>query len=85
MTRQVFCGVVLRHDHELADSASRFASLDAVLDESLAAVHEWHAAGDGPLAQLLDLAYAGDLLSLHLAAQEGIDPGPAPALDLLRY
>jgi glucose/mannose-6-phosphate isomerase len=85
VTRQVFCGIVLRHDHELAGGDARFAALDAVLDESLAAVHEWRAAGDGPLAQLLDLAYAGDLLSLHLAAQEGLDPGPAPALDLLRY
>jgi hypothetical protein len=83
LTRQVFCAVVLRHDHERADADARFATFVEVLEESLAAVHHVRAAGEGPLAQLLDLAYLGDLVSLHLAGQEGLDPGPAPALDLL--
>ena len=46
------------------------------------AVHHVAAVGRGRLAQLLDLAYVGDALSLHLAFQEDLDPGPAPALDL---
>jgi hypothetical protein len=83
LTRQVFVGVVLRHDHEAPGREARFATLTAVLEESLAAVHPVVAAGDGPLAQLLDLAYLGDVLSLHLATKEGLDPGPAPALGLL--
>jgi hypothetical protein len=83
LTRQVFCAVVLRHDHEDDGADARFATFTEVLDESLAAVHHVHAGGEGPLAQLLDLAYLGDLVSLHLALQEGLDPGPAPALDLL--
>ena len=36
--------------------------------------------GDGDLAQLLDLILFGDFVSLHLAFQEGIDPGPVPVL-----
>jgi glucose/mannose-6-phosphate isomerase len=83
VTRQVLSAVLLRHDAEGA-AASSFTTLLEVLDESFAAVHEVRAAGDGPLAQLLDLAYMGDVVSLFLAAKEGLDPGPAPALDLLR-
>jgi glucose/mannose-6-phosphate isomerase len=83
LTRQVFCAVVLRHGHEAPGADARFATFDEVLGESVSAVHHVSAAGDGPLAQLLDLAYIGDVVSLHLAFQEGLDPGPAPALDLL--
>jgi hypothetical protein len=83
LTRQVFCAVVLRHDHERPGGDARFTTFTEVLEESLAAVHHVRAEGDGPLAQLLDLAYVGDLVSLHLALNEGLDPGPAPALDLL--
>jgi len=83
VTRQVMCAVVLRHDHEADGAPGRFALLDEVLVESVAAVHEVRASGNGALAQLLDLAYVGDVVSLHLAAQEGLDPGPAPFLDVL--
>jgi glucose/mannose-6-phosphate isomerase len=84
LTRQVFSAVILRHSFESAGAAERFAALDEVLVEVTGAVHEIEAEGEGALAQLLDLAYVGDLVSLHLAGQEGLDPGPAPALDLLR-
>jgi glucose/mannose-6-phosphate isomerase len=83
LTRQVFCAVVLRHDHEADGRDARFATLTEVLEESVSAVHHVAAAGEGPLAQLLDLAYVGDVVSLHLAFQEGLDPGPAPAHALL--
>jgi glucose/mannose-6-phosphate isomerase len=42
------------------------------------------AEGEGPLAQLFDLILFGDFVSLHLAAQEGIDPGPVPILDEIK-
>jgi hypothetical protein len=84
LTRQVFCAVVLRHDHEAPGSDARFVTLTDVLEESVSTVHAVAAAGEGVLAQLLDLGYIGDVVSLHLAFQEGLDPGPAPALDLLR-
>ena len=47
----------------------------------VAGIEEVHAEGEGQLAQLLDLILVGDFVSLHLALQEGIDPGPVPALD----
>ena len=48
--------------------------------EVVADVIEVRAEGDGDLAQLFDLILMGDFVSLWLAAQEGIDPGPVPAL-----
>jgi glucose/mannose-6-phosphate isomerase len=44
-------------------------------------VVEVRAVGEGPLAQLFDLTLVGDFVSLHMAAQEGIDPGPVPVLE----
>jgi glucose/mannose-6-phosphate isomerase len=58
----------------------RFAAVAEILDEVVAGIVEVRAAGDGPLAQLFDLAIVGDFVSLHLAAREGIDPGPIPVL-----
>ena len=46
----------------------------------VADVTEVRAAGEGDLAQLLDLALIGDFVSLHLAGNEGVDPGPVPIL-----
>ena len=40
--------------------------------------------GEGALAQLFDLTLLGDFVSLHMAAQEGIDPGPIPVLEQLK-
>ena len=37
--------------------------------------------GDDDLARFFDLALLGALVSLHLAGREGVDPGPAPAVD----
>ncbi|MGI8758333.1 MAG: bifunctional phosphoglucose/phosphomannose isomerase [Acidimicrobiales bacterium] len=81
LTRQVFTLVNLRHDWEHPQVARRFDVVSAMLDEVVASVEEVRAEGEGQLAQLLDLVLVGDYVSLHLAAQEGLDPGPVPALD----
>ena len=83
VTRQVLTSVLLRHAYERPDVRLAFERLVPVLEESLLAVHQLEAAGDGPLAQLLDLAYLGDAVSLELAAQERLDPGPTPGLAML--
>lgn len=83
VTRQVLTSVLLRHAYERPDVRLAFERLVPVLEESLLAVHHVEAAGDGPLAQLLDLAYVGDAVSLELAAQERLDPGPTPGLAML--
>jgi glucose/mannose-6-phosphate isomerase len=80
----VFTLVLLRHDHEHPQVARRFELVAELTDEVVAGVHTVTAEGDGSLAQLLDLVLVGDLVSLHMAADAGVDPGPVPALDDIR-
>jgi|GEM_PF-157849 len=81
VTRQILTLVVLRSDHEPASSGTRFATFAELTREALAGIVELRAEGSGALAQLLDLALVGELVALHLAAREEIDPGPVPAAD----
>ena len=80
MTRQVVTLVELRHDEEHPQEARRFELVRDIMAEVVHEVVEVRAAGEGPLAQLLDLVLLGDYVSLHMAEQEGIDPGPIPVL-----
>lgn len=84
MSRQVFTLVELRHDEEHPQETRRFELVRDIMDEVVHDVIEVRAEGDGPVAQLFDLVMMGDLASLHLAAQEGIDPGPVPVLTQLK-
>jgi glucose/mannose-6-phosphate isomerase len=84
MTRQVFTLVELRHDEEHPQAIRRFELVRDLMAEVVHEVVEVHAEGEGALAQVLDLILFGDFVSLHLAAQEGIDPGPVPVLDDLK-
>ncbi len=80
-TRQMITLVNLRHDAEHPQVSRRFDLATDVLREVMADVIEVWAEGEGDLAQLLDLALVGDVVSLHLADHEGIDPGPLPTVD----
>jgi glucose/mannose-6-phosphate isomerase len=80
VTRQVITLVNLHHDAEHPQVSRRFELVTEVLREVVAGVIDVSAEGEGDLAQLLDLVILGDFVSLHLAAQEGIDPGPVPVL-----
>jgi glucose/mannose-6-phosphate isomerase len=84
MTRQVFTLVELRHDEEHPQEARRFELMRDILAEVVHEVVEVRAEGEGPLAQLFDLTFVGDMVSLHMAQQEGLDPGPVPVLDDLK-
>lgn len=84
LTRQVFSLVQLRHEHEHPQVMKRFELATRWTEEVMGGVHEVHAEGDGALAQLLDLISFGDFVSLHLAFQEGVDPGPVPVLDEIK-
>lgn len=79
-TRQLLTLVTLRHDHEHPQVSRRFDLVSDLVREVVAGIEEVHAEGEGELAQLLDLILFGDFVSLHLAEQEGLDPGPVPAL-----
>ncbi len=81
LTRQILTLVELRHDFEHPQVRRRAGVVDEVLDEVVASIVEVRAEGRGPLAQLLDLVLLGDFVSLELATQEGLDPGPVPILD----
>jgi glucose/mannose-6-phosphate isomerase len=84
VTRQVFTLVELRHDEEHPQEARRFDLVRELMAEVVHEVVEVRAIGEGALAQALDLMYLGDFVSLHMAAQEGVDPGPIPVLDQLK-
>ena len=80
-TRQLVTLVTLRHEAEHPQVARRFDLVAEAMREVVADIIEVQAAGEGDLAQLLDLILVGDVVSLLLAGHEGIDPGPAPAVE----
>jgi len=84
LTRQMFTLVNLRHDFEHPQVMHRFKLTADLLDEVVSSVEEVRAEGEGELAQLLDLILVGTVTSLHMAFQEGIDPGPIPAQEQIK-
>ncbi len=84
VTRQVFTMVLLRHDHEHPQVQRRFELVAEFCDEVVNDVVEIRAKGDGALAQLFDLILIGELVTLQMAADEDVDPGPVPVLDEIK-
>ena len=84
VTRQTMSVVRFRHDFEHPQNARRFQLTFDAIDEVVHAVVDIKAEGDGALAQLFDLILQGDFVSLHLAADAGVDPGPIPVLEDLK-
>ena len=81
VTRQTMTLVLLRRPGESERTAALFDAVVVATDEVMAGVEEVWAEGADDLGQLLDLALLGELVSLHLAAREGVDPGPVPAVE----
>jgi glucose/mannose-6-phosphate isomerase len=84
VTRQLVTLLQLRHDNEHPQVSRRFELVQDLVREVVAEIVEVRAQGDGDLAQLFDLVLMGDFVSLWLAYQEGIDPGPVPVLTTLK-
>jgi glucose/mannose-6-phosphate isomerase len=84
VTRQLLTVVRFRHDFEHAQVDRRFELTYDILDEVVHGVIDVVAAGEGRLAQLFDLILQGDFISLHMAAQAGVDPGPIPVLEQIK-
>jgi glucose/mannose-6-phosphate isomerase len=76
--------VMLRHDSEHPQISRRFEITADLVRRWVASVVEVRAQGEGDLAQLFDLTYFGDYVSLWLAADAGIDPGPVEVLTWLK-
>ena len=84
LTRQMFTLVNLRHDFEHPQVMHRFNLTADLLEEVVSSVETVTAEGEGELAQLLDLILVGTVTSLHMAFEEGIDPGPIPAQEQIK-
>jgi glucose/mannose-6-phosphate isomerase len=80
----VFSLILLRHDAEHPQTRRRFALVAEICDEVVAEVHQVEAQGTGTLSQMLDLVMLGDFVTLELAVQAGLDPGPVPILDYIK-
>jgi len=80
ITRQVISMVLLRHDEEPPEVDEQFGQVELWSDEVVTGIHTVRGEGEGALAQLLDLCFVGDLVSVELADRYGIDPGPTPVL-----
>ncbi len=81
VTRQTMSLVLLRHRAESAGVAALFAAVRAATEEVMADVLEVWGEGDDDLSRFFDLALLGELVSLHRAGREGVDPGPAPVVE----
>ena len=81
---QMLTVVQLRHDSEHPQTGRRFEITAEIVKSWAAGLVEVRAEGEGDFAQLLDLAYFGDYVSLWLAAEAGVDPGPVEVLTSLK-
>lgn len=80
ITRQVMSLVLLRREDEPAAPAHLFDAVSNECDEVMADLIEVRAGGDD-LSRFFELALLGELVSLVLAGNEGVDPGPVPGID----
>jgi glucose/mannose-6-phosphate isomerase len=84
VTRQLLSLVGLRLGSESPQLSRRFRIFEEVVDEAVGDVIVVDGEGEGDLARFFDLVAIGDLVSLHLAAREGVDPGPVPVLEEIK-
>lgn len=84
VTRQVLSLVSLRHGFEHGRLKERIDRTTELIEEAVLQVIDVEAAGEGRLAQLLDLMYLGDWVSCYLALDNDVDPGPIDAIAQLR-
>lgn len=84
MTADLFTQIQLRHEGEHPQTARRFSFVEEKTVDAMANVLTVTAGGDGPVAELFDLIFTGDIATLELAAAKGLDPGPLPVVDELK-
>ena len=84
VTRQTLTAVVLRFRGEHPRVARRIELAEQLMTEVVANVLDVRTDAVSDVAALFDLSMLGDFVSLHLAAAEGVDPGPVPVLGELK-
>lgn len=75
--------ITLRRDQEAPLEAARLSFLAERAEQAGATVLEAELSGDG-IDAVLEAVLLGDLVSLHLARREGIDPEPVDVIDALK-
>ena len=80
VTRQVTTIVSLRSDFEHPQVQRRFGLVEELVGEAVAGVIEVRAEGQGRSPSSSTSSSSATSCRLHLAAREGIDPGPVPVL-----
>lgn len=83
-TQDLFTQIQLRHESEHPQTARRFEYVEEKTVSRMANVLSVEALGESSVAQLFDLVLMGDLTSLELAANRGIDPGPLDLVEDLK-
>lgn len=81
ITRQTMTLVLLRHGGEQAPVPALFGAVREATEEVMADILDVWAEGEDDLGRFFDLALLGELVSLEMAAREGVDPGPVPAVE----
>lgn len=76
--------VGLRHDGEHRELLSRFPLSYDIARSAGVEVAEVHARGTSPLARLMTLIAMGDVTSVYLALESGVDPTPVQAIERLK-
>lgn len=83
-TSELFTQIQLRHESEHPQTAYRFDFVKETTEQAMHDIVEVQARGEGPIAQLLDLIFLGDLMSVEAAVDRNVDPGPLPEVDELK-
>jgi len=83
-TGSLFTVVTLRHSAEHPRVALRFEIVKEIVGPAVAAVVEARTDAMDDVGALFDLSLLGDFVSLHLAANAHVDPGPVPVLSELK-
>ncbi len=83
-TSDLFTQLHLRHDNEHPQTARRYEFIAEATSSAMNDIISVEAGGDGPVAQLFDLVFSADVLSLELAYADGTDPGPRPMIQNMK-
>ena len=76
-----FVGVFLCDSDQHPRLRRRMELTAAALEDAGAPAHRVEAPGENPLERVLALVLLGDLVSVYLAALEGVDPTPVQAIE----
>ncbi len=76
--------MLLRDRNEPAPVQRRFELTAELIAERVPVVGEAWSTGTSPLARMAGLVLIGDLVSVRLAEQEGVDPVPVEIIEQLK-